>query len=76
MHKLLRLAIYRLKWPLPVPPLKQQYTSCMKVGSGGNLDLSREYPKRLFVKLAYGVEHRLLEFSCLFFFFFWGGGGG
>ena len=28
--------------------LKQQYTSCMKVGTGGNLDLSREYHKKLF----------------------------
>ena len=28
--------------------LKQQYTSCMKVGTGGNLDLSREYHKQLF----------------------------
>ena len=24
---------------------EQQYTSSMKVGSGGNLDLSREYPR-------------------------------
>ena len=28
--------------------LKQQYTSCMKVGTGRNLDLSREYHKKLF----------------------------
>ena len=28
--------------------LKQQYTSCMKVGTGTNLDLSREYHKKLF----------------------------
>ena len=27
---------------------KQQYTSCVKVGSGGNLGLSREYSKKLF----------------------------
>ena len=27
---------------------KQQYTSCMKVGTGRNLDLSREYHKKLF----------------------------
>ena len=26
---------------------KQQYTSCIKVGSGGDLGLSREYPKKL-----------------------------
>ena len=37
-------------WLLPVPQLfvcedvfEQQYTSCMKVGSGGNLDLRRKY---------------------------------
>ena len=28
--------------------LKQNYTSCMKVGTGRNLDLSREYHKKLF----------------------------
>ena len=28
--------------------LKQQYTSCMKVGTGRNLDISREYHKKLF----------------------------
>ena len=33
--------------------LKQQYTSCMKVGTGGNLDLSREYHKKLFGPLFY-----------------------
>ena len=31
--------------------LKQQYTSCMKVGTGRNLDLSREYHKKLFGSL-------------------------
>ena len=31
----------------------QQYTSCMKVGSGGVLDLSREYSKKLFRSLFY-----------------------
>ena len=33
--------------------LKQQYTSCMKVGTGGNLDLSRKYHKKLFWPLFY-----------------------
>ena len=33
--------------------IKQQYTSCMKVGTGGNLDLSREYHKKLFGPLFY-----------------------
>ena len=28
--------------------LKQQYTSCMKAGTGRNLDLSGEYHKKLF----------------------------
>ena len=32
---------------------KQQYTSCMKVGTGGNLGLSREYHKKLFGPLFY-----------------------
>ena len=27
---------------------KQQYSSCIKVGSGGNLGLSREYFKKLY----------------------------
>ena len=30
-----------------------QYTSCMKVGTGGNLGLSREYQKKLFGLLFY-----------------------
>ena len=53
-------AINRLKWPPPVPLLcvykkvfKQQYTSCVKVGTGGNLSLSREYHKKLFGPLFY-----------------------
>ena len=29
------------------------YTSCMKVGTGGNLGLSREYHKKLFGPLFY-----------------------
>ena len=33
--------------------LKQQYTSCMKVGTSRNLDLSREYHKKLFGPLFY-----------------------
>ena len=33
--------------------LKQQYTSCMKVGTGGNLNLGREYHKKLFEPLFY-----------------------
>ena len=33
--------------------LKQQYTSCMKVGTGGNLDLSREYHKKLYLGLCF-----------------------
>ena len=33
--------------------LKQQYTFCMKVGTGRNLDLSREYFKKLFRPLFY-----------------------
>ena len=35
--------------------VKQQYiyTSCMKVDSGGNLGLSREYPKKLFGHMFY-----------------------
>ena len=33
--------------------IKQQYTSCVKVGSGGNLGLSREYPKKLFEPMFY-----------------------
>ena len=33
--------------------IKQQYTSCMKVGISGNLDLSREYHKKLFGPLFY-----------------------
>ena len=32
---------------------KQQYTSCMKVGTGVNLDLSREYHKKHFEPLFY-----------------------
>ena len=41
-------AINWLRWPVPVfsvysEVFKQQYTSCMKVGTGGNLGLSREY---------------------------------
>ena len=50
-----RDAINRLKWPLPLPPFlvcwdvfKQQYTSCMKVGSDGNLGLIGEYSKNIF----------------------------
>ena len=53
-------AINWLRWPPPVPlfcvyleVFKQQYTSCMKVGTGGNLDLSREYHKKLFGPLFY-----------------------
>ena len=49
-----------LKWPLPVPPslvcenvFEQQYTSCMKVGNGRNLGLSREYPTKLFGPMFY-----------------------
>ena len=49
-----------LKWPPPVPPVwfrsevfKQHYTSCMKVGTGGNLGLSREYHKKLLGPLFY-----------------------
>ena len=44
----------------PVPPFcvcldlfKQQYISCMMVGSGENLDFSREYPEKLFGPLFY-----------------------
>ena len=33
--------------------LKQQYTSCMKVGTGRNLDLSREHHQKLFGPLFY-----------------------
>ena len=33
--------------------LKQQYTSCMKIGTGRNLDLSREHHKKLFGALFY-----------------------
>ena len=33
--------------------VEQQYTSCMKVGSGGNLGLKREYPKKLFGPMFY-----------------------
>ena len=32
---------------------KQQHTSCAKVGSGGDLDLSREYSKKLFGPMFY-----------------------
>ena len=53
-------AINRLKW-LPLVPLfcvckevfKQQYTSCMKVVTGGYLGPIREYHKRLFGPLFY-----------------------
>ena len=57
-----RLVFNRLKWPLPgrvpqfivcVDVFEQQYTSCMKVGSVGNLGLSREYPKKLFGPMFY-----------------------
>ena len=30
-----------------------QFISCMKVGSGGDLDLSREYSKKLFGPMFY-----------------------
>ena len=33
--------------------IKQQYTSCMEVSTGRNLDLSREYRKKLFGPLFY-----------------------
>ena len=52
-----------INWPRWPPPLlllsvylevfEQQYTSCMKVGTGGNLGLSREYHKKLFGPLFY-----------------------
>ena len=52
-------AINTLQWPPQClhsvsvkEVLKHQYTSCMKVGTGGNLDLSREYHKKLFGPLA------------------------
>ena len=32
---------------------KQQYTSCMTVDSGGNLGLSKGYPKKLFWPMFY-----------------------
>ena len=32
---------------------KQQYTSCMNVGTGGNLGVSREYHNKLFGPLFY-----------------------
>ena len=53
-------AINRLKWPPQClhsvsvkEVLKQQYTSCVKVVTGGNLDLSREYHKKQFGPLFY-----------------------
>ena len=53
-------AIHKLKWP-PLGPLfcvyyevfKQQYTSFMKVGTGKNWVLIREYDKKLFGPLFY-----------------------
>ena len=53
-------AINWLRW-LPTMPIfsvylevfKQQYTSCMKVGTGENLSLNREYHKNLFGPLFY-----------------------
>ena len=32
---------------------KQQYSSCIKVGSGGNLGLSREYSKKIYGPMFY-----------------------
>ena len=47
-------ATNKLKWLLPVAPFsvcydvfKQKFNSCMKVGSGEDLDLSREDSKKL-----------------------------
>ena len=44
--------------------IKQQYTSCMKVGTGGNLDLSREYHKELFGPLFYSWWNCPLSAVC------------
>ena len=53
-------AINWLRWPPPVHlfsvyknVFKQQYTSCMKVGTDGKLGLGREYHKKLFGPLFY-----------------------
>ena len=43
--------------------LKQQYTSCMKVGTGRNLDLSREYHKKLIGPLFYSWWNCPLKMS-------------
>ena len=54
--------------------LKQQYTSCMKVGTGRNLDLSREYHKKLFGPLFYSwwncpLSMKGLKKTCAFLVF-------
>ena len=48
--------------------LKQQYTSCMKVGTGRNLDLSREYHKKLFGPLFHSWWNCPLNSSPVLFF--------
>ena len=59
-HPLTSWFIPVITWPLPVAPFlvcgdvfKQQYSLCMKVGSGGNLGLSRESSNKLFGPMFY-----------------------
>ena len=43
--------------------IKQQFTSCMKVGTGGTLDLSREYHTKQFGPRCYSLLNGPLRFD-------------